>query len=231
LLLDAGDALIGGGLLGDATQGEAVVAGMNLMGYDAMALGPKELSLGPDVLRKRMAEAEFAVLSANVVFEDTEQLVARPYMVLEVSGHRMGIIGLTRMPEVPQAGFQVLDLQQAAARYVPEVAEQAETVILLTNAGYRTALAIAGAVPGIDLAVASLPDQLPRAAVRAPETGTIAVAAEQPVARHTGRRVGRLVVTIGTDGSMSGESWESVQMDKSLADEPQMTMLLDKYRN
>jgi 2',3'-cyclic-nucleotide 2'-phosphodiesterase (5'-nucleotidase family) len=230
-VLDAGDALVGGGLLGDATQGEAVVAGMNLMGYDAMALGPKELSLGPDVLQKRMAEAEFAVLSANVVSESSGELVAEPYTVLDVAGHRVGIVGLTRMPESPVAGFQVLDLQQAAAHYLPEVARQADTVILLTNEGYRPALAIAGAVPGIDLAITALPDQLPRAAVRVPGTGSIGVTAEQPVAYHTGRRVGRLVVTLGSDGSLSGESWESVQMDKVLADDPQMTALLDSYRN
>jgi len=41
-----GDALVGGGILGDITQGEAIVAGMNLMSYDAFALGPKELALG-----------------------------------------------------------------------------------------------------------------------------------------------------------------------------------------
>jgi len=42
LLLDTGDALAGGKRLGDATQGQVIVDGMNLMGYDAMALGPLE---------------------------------------------------------------------------------------------------------------------------------------------------------------------------------------------
>jgi 2',3'-cyclic-nucleotide 2'-phosphodiesterase (5'-nucleotidase family) len=231
-VLDAGDAWVGGELavLGDFTQGEAIVAGMNMMGYDAMALGPKELSLGPDVLRERMAEATFAVLSANVVLESSGEPVADPYTVLDVAGHRVGIVGLTRMPEAPQPGFQVLDQQQATAQTVAEVADQADTVILLTNTGYRSALEIAGAVPGIDLVVAGLPDQLPRAAVRAPGTGTIAVTAEQPVLAHTGRRVGKLAVTLGSDGSLSGESWESVQMDGQLADDPVMAALLDGYR-
>jgi 2',3'-cyclic-nucleotide 2'-phosphodiesterase (5'-nucleotidase family) len=229
LLLDGGDALIGDGVLGEATQGEALVAGMNLMGYDAMALGPKELSLGLDVLQQRIAQAEFAMLSANVVLAGTEQLLVPPFTVLDVAGHRVGIIGLTRMPDKPQAGFEVLDLEQALARYVPQVATQADTVVLLTNAGYRAVMDMVTAVPGIDLAVTGLPDQLPRAAVRAPETGTIVVTAEQPVALHTGRRVGRLVLTIGGDGSLSGESWESVPLDNQFADDPQMKALLDGY--
>jgi 2',3'-cyclic-nucleotide 2'-phosphodiesterase (5'-nucleotidase family) len=230
LLVDTGDALVGGGPLGDATQGAVIVDGMNLMGYEAMAIGPQELSLGLDVLRQRMAEAKFPMLSANVVQVGTEELVAQPYMVLDLAGHRVGIIGLTRVPDGKQAGFQVLDSQAAAARYVPEVAEQADTIVLLTNVGYRQALEIAGAVPGIDLVVAGLPDLPMGAAARAPGTGALAVSAEQPLPRHSGRQVGRLTVTLGSDGSLSGESWESVPMDKGLADEPLMTALVDKYR-
>jgi 2',3'-cyclic-nucleotide 2'-phosphodiesterase (5'-nucleotidase family) len=230
LLLDAGDALVGGGLLGDLTQGEAIVAGMNLMGYDAMALGPKELSLGVDILRQRLAEARFPMLSANVVLSGTDDPLAPPYAVLDVGGHPVGIIGLTRPPDTAVDGFQVLDPQTALASYVPRVREQAGTVVLLTNLSYRAAMELAGAVPGIDLVVAALPDQLPRQAIRVPKTGTLIVAAEQPVAKHTGRRLGRLVVTIGSDGKLSGESWESAQMDKSLADDPLMAATLDKYR-
>jgi 2',3'-cyclic-nucleotide 2'-phosphodiesterase (5'-nucleotidase family) len=230
LLLDAGDALIGDGVLAEATRGEANVAGMNLMGYEALALGPKELSLGPEILQQRMAQAEFPMLSANVVLSGTEQLLAPPFTVLDVAGRRVGIIGLTRLPDKPQAGFDVLDPGQALARYVPQVTEQADTVVLLTNAGYRAVLDLVAAVPGIDLAITGLPDQLPRAAVRAPGTGTIVVTAEQAVALHAGRRVGKVVVTLNGDGSLSGESWESVPLEKQFADDPLMAALLAGYQ-
>jgi len=95
---------------------------------------------------------------------------------------------------------------------------------------YRSGTALAQAVPGIDLLVAALPGQLPSRAVRVPGTETIVVTAEQPLARHTGRRVGRLVVTLGADGVLSGETWTSVPLDKSLADDFEMRALLDKFR-
>ncbi len=230
MLLDSGDALIGGGALGDKTKGEAIVAGMNLMAYDAMALGPKELSLGLDLLRQRMKEAEFPILSANVVLSGTQELVAQPYVILERGGHRLGVIGLTRVPDKPQAGFQVLDPEQAAARYLPQVSAKADTVILLTNMSYQTALELAGAVQGIDLVVAALPGQLPRQVAKAPVTGTMVVVAEQPVAKHTGRQVGGLVVTLGADGTLSDPVWEVVPMSGQIADDPQMKALLNKYR-
>ncbi len=231
LLLDTGDALLGGGPLGEKTKGEAIVAGMNLMGYDAMALGPKELRLGADLLRQRMEEAEFAVLSANAVFTGTEDLVADPYVILDIGGHRVGIIGLTRSPgKKPLTDFQVLDPEPALTRTIAEVKPQADTIILLTNIGYRRSLTLADTIPGIDLVIAARPGQLPSMAVRTTETGTLVVTADQSMPRHSGRRVGRLVVTLEPDGSLSGETWASVPMDKRIADDPAMRDLLNGYR-
>jgi 2',3'-cyclic-nucleotide 2'-phosphodiesterase (5'-nucleotidase family) len=203
---------------------------MNMMGYDAMALGPNELSLGLDLLRQRMAEADFPMLSANLVLSGTQDLVAQPYTILRVGDHRLGVIGLTRLPDAPQAEFEVLDPQQTAARYVPEVIEQADTVLLLTNLECWAGIALAEAVPGIDLLVTALPGELPTQAMRLPGTGTLVITAEQPFPRHTGRRVGRLVVTVEGDGSLTGESWTSDAMGNQLADDRLMKALLDRYR-
>lgn len=228
LLLDTGDALIGGGQLGDQTQGKAVVDGMNLMGYDAMALGPKELSLGESVLRQRMDEAQFPMLSANVILSSTGEFLAEPYVVLEVGDHRLGVIGLTRVPDAPIPGFGVLDPWRAAGAYVPEVAEVADTVVILTNLPWRTAMEVAGFVTDVDLLVAALPDQPPSEAVLYGPS-TLAVSAEQPAPRHTGRQVGRLVAALQGDGSLAAESWESRPMGGQIPDDPEMTALLNKY--
>jgi 2',3'-cyclic-nucleotide 2'-phosphodiesterase (5'-nucleotidase family) len=170
------------------------------------------------------------MLSANAVLSVTGELLAEPYTILEVSGYRLGIIGLTRVPAQTLDGVRVMDPGAAAAEYVPRAAEQADTVVVLTNMGFRGAMALAQASPGIDLLIAALPGQLPTQAVPVPETGTLAVTAEQPMARHTGRRVGRLVVEVASDGSLANESWVSVPMDKTLADDLQMQVLLDGYR-
>ena len=212
------------------TQGEVVVAGMNLMGYDAMALGPNEFSLGVEVLRRRMGEATFPLLSANVVISGTDELVASPYTVLEVGNLRVGLIGLTRVSDQLPREFQVLDPRAALDQYVPLVSEEADAVFVLTNTSYRTALALARDVPGIDLLVAALPAQLPNQAIRASEGGAVVVTAEQALPRHAGRRVGSLAAGIDSDGTLTGESWISVPMDNTLIDDLEMTSLLDRYR-
>ena len=211
-------------------MGEAVVAGMNVMGYNAMALGPEELSLGATLLRQRMQEADFPMLSANVLVSDTKGLFAEAYVVLELGSYRVGVIGLTRQPDEDLGDFEVLDPQELATRYVPEVVGLADAVVLLTNLSYRSAIELVQNVPDIDLVIAALPGQLPENAARVPGTSTLAVTAEQPVPRHAGRRVGRLVVTLGSDGSLGDERWDSTPMGSDIADDPEMQILLDSYR-
>ncbi len=217
-------------MLGDKTKGEVIVAGMNLMEYDAMALGPRELSLGVDVLRQRMEEAGFPMLSANVVLSGSEELFAEPYRIVEIDGHRVGVIGLTRVPADDLRGFEVLDPGEAAGRFVPQVAEQADVVIILTNMTYPTGLALAAAVPEIDLLIAGRAEQIPNKPEQVPSTGTLAVTTEPPRQRHTGRQVGTLTATVGSDGTLSLQSWQATPLGPKIPDDMLMTTLLDSFR-
>lgn len=229
MLLDAGDALTRNGGGESETTAERVIAGMNLMAYDAMAIGPLELGLGVARLRELVAEAEFPVLSANAVWRATQMPVGEPYAIIDVGARRIGVIGLTRLPSDESADYIVLDPEAVLGEVVSEVRERADTVVLLTNMRYRSALELAGAVAGIDLVVAALPRQLPSSALRAPLTGTLVVTAEQPLTGHTGRRIGKLVVTIESDGALSEEEWESVALGRDIADDPGMRLLLEQY--
>jgi 2',3'-cyclic-nucleotide 2'-phosphodiesterase (5'-nucleotidase family) len=205
---------------------------MNLMDYDAMAIGPRELALGAATLAARIDEAAFPMLSANAVISGTADLVAEPYALLDLAGHSVGVLGLTGPSPAPVAGFQVLDPESAAAQFLPQLRDAgAEAVVLLTNLEFRTAVALAARLPGIDLVVAAQPGQLPSAVTHVPGTGALAVVAEQPVVKHSGRRVGRLEVTIGPDGALVDPTWQTIAMGPELADDPQMAALLDTFRH
>lgn len=228
-MLDTGDALVGGGSLGDSTSGEVIVAGMSLMGYDAMALGLNELSLGPDLLGERLRDASFPVLSANAVLATTGELVAPAFTMLDVGGYRIALIGLTKEPAQQPAGFVVQDPTAAAANCAEQVGAQADLVIVLTNLTYRASIALAQAVPGIDIIVAAQPDQLPSQISEAPGTETYVVTAEQPVLRHTGRRVGLLELTVTGEGPAADATWQSVWMAGDIPDDPAMAAFLKEY--
>lgn len=227
-MLDTGDALTGGGTLGDTTQGAVVIAAMNMMGYDAMALGLKELSLGPDTLRTRVAEAKFPIVSANVTAEGRE--FVPPYALLDVGQHRLAVIGLTRLPEQPVPGFEVTDPGTALKKFLPQLRQAAHAIIVLTNLTPEMARQVAGTEPGISLIVAANPEWVLDHAERLPGNGALLVVAERPMERHTGRYVGRLAATLESDGSLRGESWRTISLDDSFADDPEMAALLASYQ-
>ena len=96
LLLDTGD-IFQGTLVGTKTKGDAVVRYMNEVGYEAWVLGNHEFDLGRAVPEGLMQQAEFAVLSANVI--DTTGGVrrpfARPYLIRDYGVMKVGIVGIT----------------------------------------------------------------------------------------------------------------------------------------
>ena len=81
LVLDAGNSIWDRRSPDDTAQSKLMIKGMNLMGYDAMAIGDLDLQLGPEVLQELMAEANFPFLSANVTLASGGELLAEPYVL------------------------------------------------------------------------------------------------------------------------------------------------------
>jgi 2',3'-cyclic-nucleotide 2'-phosphodiesterase (5'-nucleotidase family) len=229
MLLDAGDAWVGGGELGDLTKGKVIVEAMNYVGYDAMALGPRELTLGVDTLSARLKETDFPVVSANVVRSDTGRPIVPAYTFIDRGGHRIAVIGLTR-PETPApAGFEIGAPLPALQKALAEVQRQTSAIILLTNIDLDEAQKLVQQVPDVDLVVGSPGEYAPDHAIQVPGTGALAVTAEKPSPRHTGRRVGRLQVTLGADGNLTDPQWTTQALDDSFSDDGGMNRLLEPY--
>jgi 2',3'-cyclic-nucleotide 2'-phosphodiesterase (5'-nucleotidase family) len=179
LLLDSGDtiegapveALVFSGSIPD--RGDPIVRAMNLVGYDAMAVGNHEFNFGLARLRRSQGEAKFPWLSANTVGEGGKPAF-EPYTVREIAGVRVGILGLTTKnipfwePPGHIPGLKFLDTVETARRYVPLLRgkEKCDVVVVITHQGFERdlqtgkengtasenqAYAIAMEVPGIDL--------------------------------------------------------------------------------
>jgi 2',3'-cyclic-nucleotide 2'-phosphodiesterase (5'-nucleotidase family) len=231
LLLDAGDSLFGDRFLGQQTQGKGVVEAMNLLGYDAMALGGGDMRLGLDTLRQRMAEAEFPFLSANVVLSGTETLFTEPYIIKEMGEHRVAIIGLTEpgAADVVQGGIAVLNPVETARRYVAEVSSKANIIIALSHIGVEEDMKLAGEVKGIDLIVSGTGQVSLGQAVQSGTTGALIVQAEVPSPGHAGRVVGVARLQIDSQGEIRGHQWTAVSLGPDFADDPEMRALLSSY--
>ena len=159
LLLDAGD-LIGDTMIADLTEGKALIDVFNQIGYDAMTFGNHEPDFGIETLRKRVVEAKFPFLAANLFVRENHKPFVAPFLVKKVGGVSIGILGLT-YPKTPWTTSprnveEVLfeDPVPAVRRELPKLRrEGAEVIVVLSHLGLGGDQVIADAVEGIDVIV------------------------------------------------------------------------------
>ncbi len=137
LMLDAGDTIQGTPLAYYYAKVEPITAGgthpmanaMNLIGYDAAALGNHEFNYGIPLLRTFESQLNFPLLGANAVDPATGLPVFRPYLVKTITtreGHdlKVGILGLTN------PGIAIWDRDNVSGRIeFPGLVEQAKVFV------------------------------------------------------------------------------------------------------
>ena len=100
LLLDTGNLLFRKPLQTETKRRDALlrvdllIQSYNEMGYDVVNVGEKDLTIGLQFLSDVGQKAKFSLISANLVDKKTGKCVLRPYVVKEIAGLKIGIMGL-----------------------------------------------------------------------------------------------------------------------------------------
>lgn len=94
LLLSGGD-INTGVPESDLQDAEPDFRGMNLIGYDAMAVGNHEFDNPLSVLRQQEKWAKFPLLSANIYQKSTGERLFKPWALFKRQGLNIAVIGLT----------------------------------------------------------------------------------------------------------------------------------------
>lgn len=175
LLLDSGDTIQGTPLESFHSRKnnqppDPMMLAMNALNYDAMAVGNHEYNFGLTVLGKAQKEARFPFLSANTYKKGTNENYFQPYLVKEVSGVRIGILGLTT-PGIPYwenpdnyTGVEFRNPLEEAKKWVPILREKekVDLVIVAMHMGLDRDLATGqqspGQIPNENMAVAIAQD-------------------------------------------------------------------------
>jgi len=159
IVVDAGDA-ISPYPLSAFDQGKTVVEMMNDMGYTAMSLGNHDFDYGVDVLRERINEAKFDMLSNNTLIKNTESLFCKGYITTETAGIKVGIFGLTspttqyRAAPYLQTSIAFREPFSSAVDAVKNLKSQGcEFIIALSQLGYQKDMELSAQVDGINLIV------------------------------------------------------------------------------
>ncbi|GGR66290.1 2',3'-cyclic-nucleotide 2'-phosphodiesterase/3'-nucleotidase [Nocardioides luteus] len=183
LTIDAGDTLQGTPLAYYYARIDPITGGpthpmanaMNLVGYDAAALGNHEFNYGIDTLRKFEEQVNFPLLGANAVDPSTKLPVFPPYIIKDYDlgrGRRLkvGVLGLTN-PGIAiwdkanvEGKMEFPGLVEQAKIFVPELKKAGcDLVIISAHSGADTsssygdelptenaATLVAEEVPGVD---------------------------------------------------------------------------------
>src|SRR5215211_2251345 len=161
LLIDSGDTIQGTPL--ESFHGrknnqppDPMMLVMNSLNYDAMTVGNHEYNFGLKVLEKARGEANFPWLSANTYDKAKQQPHYKPYIVKEVAGVKIGILGLTT-PGVPNwdnppnyAGLEFHEPLSEARKWVPMLREKerVDVVVIAMHMGLGEDLRTGDASPG-----------------------------------------------------------------------------------
>lgn len=144
LFVVSGGDIMQGTPISNFTDGRSTIEAMNGIGYDAVSIGNHEFDWGVDILVQRVADADFAMLGANIYLKDTDRHPewVRPWTVVERDGVRVGFVGMTT-PSTPivarpslVADFDFRPISDALDRYIPEVrAAGADFVVAVMHEG------------------------------------------------------------------------------------------------
>ncbi|WP_291125196.1 bifunctional metallophosphatase/5'-nucleotidase [Flavobacterium sp. UBA6031] len=157
LFCDCGDTLHGT-YPALATQGQAMIPILNSMGLDAMT-AHWEFAYGPTVFKQRLTELNYPMLANNVYDKETKKPVFQPYVVKEIDGLRIGLIGIASnivdktMPPLYSEGiyFTLGNDELPPIIDLLRMKEKVDLIVLISHLGFTQDMKLLSEVQGVDI--------------------------------------------------------------------------------
>ncbi|TFW31015.1 bifunctional metallophosphatase/5'-nucleotidase [Massilia horti] len=240
LLVNTGDT-VHGSAEAMFTQGEAMIKVLNAFEFDAYAPGNWDYVYGTDRFLSDFigpdAKAKWHPVIANLYYDNypglqakNGQTVAPPYLVKQVNGLRVGIIGFTsdRGPQAGDpkitAGLRFTDGAAEYDKYVKELrAQDVDLVVVISELGLHGNLSLADAIPGVDVILSSDKHEVTPVPVVS-RNGTLIV--EQGM---DGQAVGELRLSV-KKGKVIAKKYVSHRITEKLAEDPNIAALVAQAR-
>lgn len=141
LVLNGGDDYQGTPI-SSITKGFSQIELLNLFSLDAFVLGNHDFDYGMYTLDSALKNANFNYLAANISYKGKNTNFAKPYLIKEINGIKVGIIGVTPMDlmtlTVPKniSDLQLLNTDSVIPVYINILKkEKCNLIILLSHNG------------------------------------------------------------------------------------------------
>ena len=218
LLIDAGD-YFHGHAIATLTEGQALIPLMNAFHYDLLVPGNWEVVYRKSGMLRDLGAIRAEKVCANMLHKaengDKGELIFRPWMVKEIAGARIGIIGYTdhltprRQPPAFSKGIAFEHPKDSLARHIRQLREQEKCgiIVLVTHIGLAQQVALANdpACEGADLIIGADTHERVREPIQCKHARVVECGA-------FGSFVGRVTLDI-SGGRMSGLEYELIDAD------------------
>ncbi len=141
LLFDSGN-IFAGTPEGQLGKMQSAVYMMNMLGYNAATLSPKDLTLGIDAITPALAAAKFPIIVSNLKASNGTSLKhIKSYEIFDLQGIKIGVIGL--MPSATlkstqrNANIKIENEIETLQKILPTLQENgAQIIVLLSSIGF-----------------------------------------------------------------------------------------------
>lgn len=238
LLVDSGDLLMGTAM-SSVYRGEADIAAMNLMGYDAVAVGNHDFDFGTRHLRGLHKAAAFPFLCSNVRPQEPDTCTR--FVIKTLGVLRIGLIALIGKNAYPgtfnRAVVREVEFQDpiaAAKKAAEELRERVDLLVAITHQDTEEDLALAKAVPALDVIIGGHTEGfegLVPPGMTTPVEGRVSLTGVGPVFVKThrqGRTLGRLDLVIHEKTLMIAEA-RNLPVSSPTPFDPKVSKLVQEY--
>jgi len=119
---------------------DLLIQSYNEMGYDVVNMGEKDLMMGFKLLSEMSPKAKFPFISTNLIDKKTGKPVLKPYVIKEVGGLRIGVLGLlddqfnlTLQEKDP--GLNIIEPFSALKAAMKGLREYCDLIVVLSQLG------------------------------------------------------------------------------------------------
>ncbi|MBD3185121.1 hypothetical protein GF312_22765 [Candidatus Poribacteria bacterium] len=229
LVLHAGDLFSRGDDLTVHYGGGVNLKALQAAGYEVMVPGNGEFYFGPENLVKQASQVTMPVILANVVYKNNDKILFKPYIIKEVNGIKIAILGLgfIRLSHPSARNLELKDHVTVAKEYIPELKKQSDIIIALTHIGLNEDKRLAREVPEIDIIVGGHSHsrlETPLEIERPEGNGSVVVAQ----AWDYRKKLGRLNVSVNQDGIKNVEG-KLIPINGEIPEDKDINAILDKY--
>jgi 5'-nucleotidase / UDP-sugar diphosphatase len=139
-------------------KGFPIIELMNLTGFNASAIGNHEFDYGQETLLKRIQQAQFPFLSANIK-DESGKCMFKPYTIIKLdndievailSAIQLGTDGIPDSHPSNMKGLIFKDGVEELVKY-SNLRDSCEVFVALTHLGFQKDLELAQTIPSLDL--------------------------------------------------------------------------------